>query len=50
MNIKANLLGENMNFVDNTKKQKKYFKIIMFLFAIIISAFFLYLLFNFLNE
>ena len=30
MNIKANLLEEYVNFVDNTKKQNKYFKIIFF--------------------
>ena len=27
MNNKTNLLEENVNFVDNTKKQNKYFKI-----------------------
>ena len=27
MNIKTNLLGEYVNFVDNTKKQNKYIKI-----------------------
>ena len=35
MNIKTNLLEEYLKFVDNTKKQKNYFKIIfinMFLF------------------
>ena len=26
MNIKTNLLEEYVNFVDNTKKQNKYFK------------------------
>ena len=43
MNIKANLLEECVNFVDNTKKQKKYFEIIfliariMFLFLFFVS-------------
>ena len=31
MNIKTNLLEEYVNFVDTTKKQNKYFKIVMFL-------------------
>ena len=35
MNIKTNLLEENLNFVDNTKKQNKYFKISIILIAII---------------
>ena len=30
MNIKTNLLEEYVNFVDNTKKQNKYFKIFFF--------------------
>ena len=29
MNIKTNLLEEYVNFVDNTKKQNRYFKIII---------------------
>ena len=29
MNIKTNLPEENVNFVDNTKKQNKCFKIII---------------------
>ena len=36
MNIKTNLLEEYVNFVDNTKKQNKYFKIIIILNVIII--------------
>ena len=32
MNIKTDLLKEYINFVDNTKKQNKYFKIIIKLF------------------
>ena len=31
MNIKTNLLEEYVNFVDNTKKQNKYFKLFLFL-------------------
>ena len=30
MNVKTNLLEKYVNFVDNTKKQNKYFKIISF--------------------
>ena len=30
MNIKTNLRKEWVNFVDNTKKQKKYFKKLFF--------------------
>ena len=40
MNIKTNLLEEYVNFVDTTKKQNKYFKIIMFLIVIIVFLFF----------
>ena len=47
MNIKTNLLEEYVNFVDNTKKQNKYFKIIMFLIVIII--FFCFYLYNYKN-
>ena len=42
MNIKTNLLEEYVNFVDNTKKQNKYFKIIMFLIVIIMFFVFIY--------
>ena len=31
MNIKTDLLKEYVDFVDNTKKQNRYFKIIMLL-------------------
>ena len=48
MNIKTNLLEEYVNFVDTTKKQNKYFKIIMFLIVIIVFLFlFPVLLYNF---
>ena len=39
MNIKTNLLEEYVNFVDVTKKRNTYFKIIIFLVAIIIAFF-----------
>ena len=42
MDIKTNLLEEYVNFVDNTKKQNKYFKIIMFLIVIIMFFVFIY--------
>ena len=42
MNIKTNLLEEYVNFVDNTKKQNKYLKIIMFLIVKIIFFIFNY--------
>ena len=42
MNIKTNLLEEYVNFVDNTKKQNKYFKIFLFL---IVKIMFLFLFF-----
>ena len=40
MNIKTNLLEEYVNFVDNTKKQNKYFKTKIFLIAMIMILFF----------
>ena len=49
MNIKTNLLEEYVNFVDNTKKQNKYFKIII-LIAVILCLFLFFVLFNYLNE
>ena len=49
MNIKTNLLEEYVNFVDNTKKQNRYFKIII-LFAVILCLFLFFVLFNYLNE
>ena len=39
MNIKTDLLNEYIDFVDNTKKQNRYFKIIMFLILIIMFLF-----------
>ena len=49
MNIKTNLLEEYVNFVDNTEKQKRYFKIIIFLVAIIMFLFPFFLLFKYLK-
>ena len=47
MNIKTNLLEEYVNFVDNTKKQNKYFKISIISFVIIVFLFlFFVLLYN----
>ena len=37
MNIKTNLIEEYINFVDNIKKQNKYFKI--FIISIVIIMF-----------
>ena len=39
MNIKTDLFNEYVDFVDNTKKQSRYLKIIMFLFLIIMFLF-----------
>ena len=53
MNSKTNLLKEYVNFVDNTKKQNKYFKIIIILIVIIMFLFlFFVLLYNiqYINE
>ena len=50
MNIKTNLLEEYVNFVDNTKKQNKYFKIIITLFVVISCLFLVFVLFTYQNE
>ena len=47
MNIKTNLLEEYINFVDNTKKQNKYFKLFLFLIAIIVFLFLCFALFKY---
>ena len=44
MNIKTNLLEENINFVDNIKKQNKYFKIFIFSIGIIMFFFIFYVI------
>ena len=48
-NIETILLEENVNLVDNTKKQNKCFKIIIISF-VIISLFLIFLLFKYLTE
>ena len=53
MNIKTKLLEKYVNFVDNTKKQNKYFKIFILLIVIIMFLFlFFVLLYNikYINE
>ena len=50
MNIKTTLLEEYVNFVDNTKKQTKYFKIIIFLIVVIECLFLFFVLFEHLKE
>ena len=50
MNIKTNILEEYVSFVDSTKKQNKYFEMIMFFITIILSLFIFFLLFKYLNE
>ena len=46
MNIKTNLIEEYVNFVDTTKKQNKYFKIIKISFAVILCLFLFFVLFK----
>ena len=46
MNIKTNLLEEYVNFVDNTKKQNKYFKIFIILIVLIMFLFLCFVLYN----
>ena len=50
MNIKATLLEEYVNFVDNTKKQNKYFKIIITLIVVNLCLILFFVLFKYLNE
>ena len=45
--LKQNLLEEYVNFVDNTKKQIKYFKILIILFVIILCLFLFFVFFNY---
>ena len=49
MNNQTNLLEEYVNFVDNTKKQNKYFTISIILIAIIMFLF-LFFYFNIEND
>ena len=46
MNIKTTLLEEYVNFVDNAKKQDKYFKFFINLNVIIMFLFLFFLLFK----
>ena len=47
LNIKTNLLEEYVNFVDTTKKQNKYFKIVISLIVIVIGLFLFIFLFKY---
>ena len=46
MNIKTTLPEDYVNFIDRTKKQNKYFKTNIILFAIIMFLFLFFLLFK----
>ena len=50
MNIRTSLFEDYVNFVDNTEKQNKYFKISSILFVVILCLFLFFVLFNYLNE
>ena len=50
MDIKTNILEDYVNFVDTTKKQNKYFKIILSLIVIVITLFVFLLSFKYINE
>ena len=50
MDIKTNLLDEYVNFVDNTKKQQKYFEIRIIFFVVILCLFLVFVLFKHLTE
>ena len=50
MNKKTILLEDYVNFVDLTKKQKKYFKLIIIFFAVILSLFLFFVLFKYSNK
>ena len=47
MNIKTNLLEEYVNFVENTKKQNKYFKVFIILFLVILCSILFFVLFDY---
>ena len=47
MNIKTILLEEYVNFVDNPKKQNKYFKIFIILIVLIMILFLCFVLFKY---
>ena len=46
MNIKTKVLEKNVNFVDITKKQNKYFKVFLFLIVFVIIILFLFYIFT----
>ena len=50
MDIKTNLLEEYVNFLDDTKKQNKYFRIFLILIVIIMVLFLFFVLFNYLTK
>ena len=50
MNIKTKFLEEYVGFVDCTKKQNKYFKVVLIFFVIILCLFLFFVLFKHLNE
>ena len=50
MNNKTNFFEDYVNFVDNTNKQNKYFKMSIFLIVIIMFMFLFLVLFRYLNE
>ena len=50
MNIKTKLLEEYVNFVDDTKKQNKYFKTFLFVIVIIMCLLLFFVLFKYINE
>ena len=50
MDKKTSLLEEYVNFVDNTKKQNKYFKKFITLFVVILCLIFFFVLFKYQNE
>ena len=50
MNIKTNLLEEYVYYVDNTEKQKKYFKINIFSFVVILCLLLVFVLITYLSE
>ena len=47
MNIKTNLLEGYVDFVDTTKKQNRYFKIILVLGVVILTLFLFFLLYKY---
>ena len=50
MNIKTKLLEEYVNFVDNSKKQNKFFKVFIIIIVKIMVLFIFFVLFNYLTK